>query len=305
MTDGPITVFGGTGFLGRAITRELLEAGHSVRIAARSPRLPKDIDDGDPITLCRADIQDEDSVAQALEGASGVVNAVSLYVESRRLTFDAIHVEGAGRLARLAHAAGISRLVHVSGIGVDEHSASPYVSARARGEAAVLKAFPKATLLRPSVLFGPDDAFLTTLEKLTRLPAIPLFGQGEAQLQPVHVKDVARAVGKVLGPRPPAWRLFELGGEDAMRYRDIIRLVMAHLHRDHPLVPIPMPIWRMLATLLSPLPSPPLTHDQLSLLAQDNIVGPDVGTFTDLGIIPRSLRESLPGCLIQPEPRHH
>jgi NADH dehydrogenase len=305
MPDGPITVFGGTGFLGRAIVRELLEAGHSVRIAARSPRLPEDIDDGDPITLCRADIQDEVSVAKALAGAGGVVNAVSLYVESRQLTFDAIHVEAAGRLARLAREAGISRLVHVSGIGVDEHSASRYVSARARGEAAVLKAFPKATLLRPSVLFGPDDAFLSALEKLTRLPAIPLFGQGKVQLQPVHVRDVARAVGKMLGSRPPAWRLFELGGEDTMRYRDIIMLVMAHLRRDRPLVPIPMPIWQVLATLLSPLPNSPLTHDQLSLLTQNNIVGRHVGTFSDLGIIPRSLRESLPSCLIPPEPRSH
>lgn len=297
MPDGPITVFGGTGFLGRAIVRELLEAGHSVRLAARSPRLPDDVDDDDPLTLVRADIRDEASVAKALAGASGAVNAVSLYAESRRLTFDAIHVEGAGHLARCAREAGITRLVHVSGIGVDEHSTSRYISARARGEAAVLRAFPKATLLRPSVLFGPDDAFLATLEKLTRLPAIPLFGHGETRLQPVHVRDVARAVGKVMGPRPPAWRLFELGGEDAMRYRHILTLVMAHLHREHPLVPVPMPVWRALATLLSLLPSPPLTHDQLALMAQDNIVGKDVGTFTDLGIIPRSLRESLPSCL--------
>ncbi|WP_458526328.1 complex I NDUFA9 subunit family protein [Onishia taeanensis] len=297
MPDGPITVLGGTGFLGRAIVHELLETGHRVRIAARSPRLPEDVDDGDQITLVRADLRDEASVAEALAGASGAVNAVSLYRESRRQTFEAIHVEGAGRLARLAREAGMTRLVHVSGIGVDERSSSRYVCARARGEAAVLRAFPKATLLRPSVLFGPDDAFLATLEKLTRLPAIPLFGRGETRLQPVHVWDVARAVGNVMGPRPPAWRLFELGGEDAMRYRDILRLVMAHLRREHPLVPVPMPVWRVLATLLSPLPSPPLTHDQLVLMAKDNIVGKDVGTFSDLGIIPRSLRESLPNCL--------
>ncbi|WP_192036695.1 complex I NDUFA9 subunit family protein [Halomonas sp. YLGW01] len=297
MPDGPITVFGGTGFLGRAIVRELLEAGHAVRIVARTPRLPGGIDDGDPLSLSSADIRDDDSVREALAGASGAVNAVSLYVESRRLSFDAIHVEGAGRLARLAREAGITRLVHVSGIGVDEHSTSRYISARARGEAAVLRAFPKASLLRPSVLFGPGDAFLSTLETLTRLPAIPLFGRGETRLQPVHVGDVARAVGNIMGPRPPAWRLFELGGEDVMRYRDILTLVMAHLRREHPLVPVPWPVWHALATLFSPLPRPPLTHDQLALLAQDNIVGEGVGTFTDLGIIPRSLRDSLPNCL--------
>lgn len=297
MTDGPITVFGGTGFLGRAIVRELLEAGHGVRIAARTPRWPDNVADGDPLSLVSADIRDETSVASALAGASGAVNAVSLYVESRQLGFDTIHVEGAARLARLAREAGITRLVHISGIGVDEQSSSRYVSARARGEAAVLSAFPKATLLRPSVLFGPGDAFLSTLEKLTRLPAIPLFGHGETRLQPVHVNDIARATGKVLGSRPPDWRLFELGGEDVMRYRDILSLVMAHLRREHPLVPVPWPVWRVLTTLLSPLPSPPLTHDQLVLMAQDNIVTPDVGTFTDLGIIPHSLRESLPSCL--------
>lgn len=297
MPDGPITVFGGTGFLGRAIVRELVDAGHAVRIAARRPALPDWYEEADPLTLAGADIRDEASVAEALAGASGAVNAVSLYLESRRLSFDDIHVQGAGRLARLAREAGIERLVHLSGIGVDPHSASPYVRARARGEAAVLKAFPRATLLRPSVLFGPDDAFLSTLEKLTRLPAIPLFGRGDTRLQPVHVMDVARAAGRLLGPRPPEWRLFELGGEDVMRYREILALVMAHRRRDRPLVPVPFPIWRALAALVAVLPKPPLTRDQLVLMERDNIVGDGVGTFAELGIMPRSLRESLATCL--------
>ncbi|MFD2190393.1 complex I NDUFA9 subunit family protein [Pistricoccus aurantiacus] len=297
MTSLPITVFGGTGFLGSAIVRELVEAGHIVRIAARRPALPAWACREDGIELIRADIRDEASTAAALVGSGGVINAVSLYVPSRRVGFDAIHAQGAERLARLAREADIQRLVHVSGIGVDEASPSAYVRARARGERAVIKAFPKATILRPSVLFGPQDAFLTNLARLVQLPIIPLFGRGDVQLQPVHVVDVARAVERLMGPRPPAWRLYELGGPDRLTYRAILELVMAYLRKERQLVPIPFLVWRGLAALLSPLPNPPLTRDQVILMQQDNITNPDVGSFTALRMFPRSLRESLPACL--------
>ncbi|MFY0990768.1 complex I NDUFA9 subunit family protein [Halomonas sp. C05BenzN] len=297
MTRGPITVFGGTGFLGRAIVRELADAGQRVRIAARRPTLPDWAEDGDQLELVTADIRDEASLEAALAGASAAVNAVSLYVASRRVSFAAIHVEGAGRLARLARQAGIERLVQISGIGATADSSSAYVRARARGEAAVLDAFPRAIIVRPGVLFGPHDAFLSTLSGLTRLPVIPLFGQGETRLQPVHVVDVARALIRLLGEPLTERRLFELGGPDVMRYRDILTLVLAHRKRDRRLLPVPFFIWRMLATLLSVLPDPPLTRDQVILMQRDNVVGDGAGTFHHLGIVPRSLRESLPECL--------
>ncbi|SDK61918.1 complex I NDUFA9 subunit family protein [Billgrantia gudaonensis] len=292
-----ITVFGGTGFLGRAIVGTLFNAGHHVRIAARQPTLPAWADAGDSLSLFRADIRNAHQVAEALNGADGAVNAVSLYVQRRDLRFDAIHVDAAAQLARLARAAGIERLVHLSGIGVDPRSPSAYVRARAAGEAAVLEAFPRATLLRPSVLFGPEDAFLTALAGLTRLPVIPLFGRGETRLQPVHVNDVARAVDRILGSHPPPQRLFELGGPDVLRYRDVLGQVMAHLARERPLIPIPLPLWHGLALIASALPSPPLTRDQVILMARDNLADPDIAGFQTLGILPHALRDSLPDCL--------
>lgn len=297
MTDAPTVVFGGTGFLGATLVRELVEAGRPVRLVARHPVMPDWAEASDPLELVAADIRHDAEVAAALEGAGAVVNAVSLYVPTRRLSFEAIHVEGAGRLARLAREAGLTRLIQISGIGADRASPSAYVRARARGEAAVLEALPKAIIVRPSVLFGPHDAFLATLARLTRLPVIPLFGRGETRLQPVHVVDVARALAHLATGPAPRRRLFELGGGDVLRYRDILELVMAQLHRERPLVPVPFPLWRVLAVLLSPLPSPPLTRDQVILMAHDNRVGEDVGTFADLGLAPRSLREGLPDCL--------
>ncbi|MCC5858473.1 MAG: complex I NDUFA9 subunit family protein [Ectothiorhodospiraceae bacterium] len=297
MPNDLVTVFGGTGFLGRAVVHELVNAGHAVRIAARQPTLPAWAEAGDPLSLVSADIRDEASVADALDGAGSVVNAVSLYVQGRQARFDGIHVAGAGRLARLAMAAGIQRLIHVSGIGSDSRSPSAYVRARARGEAEVIAAFPKAVILRPSVLFGPGGAFLSTLAGLTRLPVIPLFGRGEARLQPVHVADVARAVVRLLGGNPPHGRIYELGGPDIIRYRDILNLVLKHLERSRPLLPVPYPLWHLVALLASVLPNPPLTRDQVILMQQDNCVGKAVGTFAELGIAPRALRESLPKCL--------
>lgn len=247
----PIVVFGGSGFLGDALVRELVEAGRPTRLVARHPVWPSWAESGDPLALVAADIRHEEEVAAALKGAAAVVNAVSLYVESRDLGFEAIHVEGAGRLARLAREAGIDRLVQLSGIGVEDSSPSAYVRARARGERAVLAAMPRAIIVRPSVLFGPDDAFLGGLARLVRLPAIPLFGRGETRLQPVHVIDAARALARLTGPEAPARRLFELGGGDVLRYREIVELVMARLGRERPLVPVPFWLWRTLAGALA------------------------------------------------------
>ncbi|WP_163560551.1 complex I NDUFA9 subunit family protein [Halomonas sp. NO4] len=292
-----ITVFGGTGFLGSAIARELVDAGHGVRIAARHATMPDWAEASDPVTCLAADIRDSASVATAIRGAEGVVNAVSLYVERRDLRFADIHVAAAAQLARLTRNAGIERLVYISGIGADTRSPSAYVRARAEGEAAVLDAFPRAMILRPSVLFGPHDAFLATLARLTLLPAIPLFGRGTTRLQPVHVIDVARAVDRLLGSHPPAPRLFELGGPEVLRYRDVLDQVLAHLERERPLVPVPFAVWHGLALLAGVLPEPPLTRDQVILMARDNVANPDMAGFATLDILPHALRDSLPDCL--------
>lgn len=293
-------VFGGSGFLGTAVVRELIEAGRSVRLAARHPRLPDWAEPDDPIELVSADIRSDDDVVAALRGTDAVVNAVSLYVEQRGLSFEEIHVQGARRLAQSARDAGIERFIHVSGIGADSRSASAYVRARALGEEAVIDALPRATIVRPSVLFGPDDALLSNLAGLTRLPLIPLFGRGQTRMQPLHVRDLARAIAHLAGDPVSPRRLFELGGPDVMSYREILHLVMAHLGRERPLMPVPFFVWRAVAGLLSVLPSPPLTRDQVVLMTQHNLASDAMGSFPDLGLLPHSLRDSLPLCLPQP-----
>lgn len=293
MTSGPITVFGGTGFLGHRIVERLLRAGWRVRVAARRVG-ERDLGDAE---ACPADITDPAAVARAVAGARAVVNAVSLYTETRRETFDAVHVAAAAELARAARNAGTSRLVHVSGIGADPVSPSRYVAARGRGEAAVREAFPAAVILRPGVLFGRGDAFLSTLDAVTRLPLVPLFGQGGTRLQPVHVDDVALAVERIVGMSDPPAVLFELGGPEVLEYRRILERVMAYRGRRRRLLPIPFAVWHALAAACSVLPRPPLTRDQVILMRHDNVVDDGVTGFDELAIEPHSLSGSLTQCL--------
>lgn len=295
MGQAPITVFGGTGFLGRAVVRRLAAAGTPVRVAARHPAAPAPPEGGGAGEPTMADVRDEGAVARAVAGAAGVVNAVGLYLERGGATFDAVHVEGAARVARLAREAGVERLVHVSGIGADPRSRSRYVAARGRGEARVREQYPGAVILRPSVLFGPGDAFLRTLASVTRLPAVPLFGDGGTRLQPVHVDDVAAAVARALEEPGTAGRTYELGGARVHSYRAIVAAVLAHHRRRRPLLPVPFAAWRLLAALASVLPAPPLTRDQVALMEVDSVVGTDAGTFADLGIEPRALDDVLAG----------
>ncbi len=190
-----VTVFGGTGFLGRAIVARLLEGNATVRIAARHPERIRIATPAEGLQLLRTDVRDVVSVARAVAGAQSAVNAVGLYLESRRETFDAVHVKGAGNVAEQAANAGVKTLVHVSGIGADAASPSKYVRARAEGERAALRGFGGTVIVRPSVLFGPGDAFLNTIDSITRAaPVFPLFGNGNTRLQPVYVGDAADGI---------------------------------------------------------------------------------------------------------------
>src|SRR5829696_7606211 len=196
-----ITVFGGTGFLGRRIVKHLLENEFDVRAVSRHPHRTTSTfgSSTSGLTSLRADVHNEAEVAAALEGSHGAVNAVSLYVEHGRETFRAVHVDAAARVARVAREVGVKHLAHVSGIGSDPQSSSRYIKVRGEGEQAVQRAFAKATLIRPSVMFGPDDAFLTTLVKMIRLlPVCPMFGSGATKLQPVNVDDVAEGTTRLM-----------------------------------------------------------------------------------------------------------
>lgn len=290
-----ISVFGGSGFLGRAVTRTLAAAGMRVRVVARHPwrsEMPTGAE------FFRGDIRDEQQVVAALQGAWGAVNAVSLYVEPRGgPTFEDIHVIAAERLARCVRETGVRRLVHISGIGVNPHSPSSYVRARTAGEARVRETLAEAITLRPSVLFGRDDAFLSALAQVARLPFAPLFGHGDTRLQPVHVDDVAAAVGQALQRDDTRGRIYELGGATVHRYRDLVRIVQEHYGHRRPLLPVPFAAWRALGALAAMLPNPPLTRDQVMLMEADNVVGTTQHTFASLGIAPSAIEDRLDECL--------
>lgn len=296
-----VTVFGGSGFLGRHITRRLLADGLSVRVAVRRPErvdVAAFASSSDRFEAVSADVRDPDSVAAALDGAQAAVNCVGLYVERGEARFDAVHVTGAETVARQAMSAGATRLVHVSGIGADPASPSEYVASRGRGEQAVREAFAAATVLRPSVLFGPGDAVFTNLAGMAKiLPVLPLFGAGDMRLQPVFVEDVADAVAAALTRDEACGRTYELGGPERYSYRALIELVLRQTGRRRVLLPLPFAVWEALATAVSVLPNPPLTRDQIALMRHDNVVGADVGTLADLGVTATPLEPVLPTYL--------
>ncbi len=297
MPEAMITVFGGTGFLGSAIVRTLLRQGAHVRVAARRPERLQPSEHPERLTALQTDVTDVASVAAALDGCQAVVNAVGLYVERGADTFEAVHVRAAENVARLATQAGVEQLVHVSGIGASAGSSSSYVRARADGEQRVRDSFGDASILRPSVLFGPGDSFLSTIDVISRLsPVFPLFGDGDTRLQPVYVDDVAQAVARVLEDSTTRARICELGGPRIYTYREIIECVLDYRRRRRVLMPVPFGIWTVQAKLLAVVPNAPLTEDQVILMREDNVVGEGVVTLKDLGVTARSIEDMLPVC---------
>jgi NADH dehydrogenase len=241
-----------------------------------------------------ADIHDERSVADALAGAYGVVNAVSLYVERGKETFHSVHVESAQRLAVQAHRAGVQRLVHVSGIGADPGSPSLYIRKRGEGELAVRAAFADATLIRAAVMFGPDDSFLTAiLALLRRLPIYPMFGRGRTRLQPAYVEDVAEAIARVMQRAETHTMIFECGGPRVYSYEELLRTIAREAGLKPILIPVPFATWHVLAWIAEMLPSPPITRNQVELMRVDNISSSQIPGFGELGISPHSIETML------------
>lgn len=300
VSDRVVTVFGGTGFLGRRIVRHLRLQGFYVRVASRHldrthALLPPD----DPqLGSIKTDVHDEQSVAAALADAYGAVNAVSLYVEHGRETFQSVHVDSAQRIAAQAQRAGIKRLIHVSGIGADPHSSSLYVRKRGEGELAVREAFANASLIRPAVMFGPDDAFLTTILKLLeRLPIYPMFGNGQTRLQPVYVEDVGQAIAKLLQGAQTHSPVFECGGPRVYSYEEFVRAVASAAGIKPILIPVPFAAWHALSSIAEMLPSSPITRNQVELMQIDTISAADTPGLEDLGISPHSIEEILQDIL--------
>lgn len=296
MTDRrKVAVFGGTGFLGRRVIRHLLDRDFAVRLASRHPERGEEVFRGKParLELIRADVGDDASVSAVVAGVFGVVNAVSLYVEQSGRTFHSTHVEAAARVAMHSKNSGVVRLMHVSGIGADATSPSPYIRSRGEGEIAVRAAFPAATMIRPAVMFGPDDAFLIPLVKLLRRsPVFPLFGRGRTALQPAYVEDVAEAIARALD-RSQVQPVYELGGPHIYTYEDLLRTIGDYLGSRRVLVPMPYEIWQALALLAEHLPRPPITRNQIELMRIDNVASPACAGFGPLGIEPHGIETVL------------
>ena len=285
-----ITVFGGTGFVGRRVVRRLSESGATVRIASRHAGRAE----GNNVERIAADARDERSVEAAVMDADGVVNAISLYVEHGGDTFRAVHVEAAARIARAARRAGAKRFVHLSGIGADVASSSRYIRNRGEGEAAVQAAFPGPVIIRPAVMFAPDDAFLTTILRLLRtLPAYPLFGDGRTRLQPVYVGDVAAAIAQVLRQTQTPYPIYELAGPRVYSYEELLRTIARTAGLRPRLVRIPFAFWDAAAAIAAFLPQPPLTRNQVELMQINTTASDSRPGFRVLGISPRSLEEEL------------
>jgi len=304
-----VIVFGGSGFLGRPLVRHLIAEGATVRVAVRHLDRAQSVLHAagpDRVTVFRVDVRDRASVATAVAGADAVVNAVSAYVEKGGVTFEAVHEHGAETIAREAAAAGVTRLVLVSGIGADPGSGSPYIRARGRGELVVRQAFPGATIIRPGAMFGPGDALFGTLAELTRLlPVLPLIGGGRTRLQPVYVEDVAEAISRMLADPGTAGQTYEVAGPGVYTLRELVGIALHLIGRRRLLVPVPFAVAEVQARLLELLPSPPLTTSQVDLLKADNVASGALPGFRELNIRPKAVEEIVPtyiGRSRSPEP---
>ena len=295
-----VSVFGGTGFLGRRVVQRLADEGTTVRVAVRHAdraRTALRAAGLDRVTVFGADVRDQASVVAAIAGVDAVVDAVSAYVETGDSTFEAVHERGAETLAREAAAAGVARFVLVSGIGADPESASRYIRARGRGECAVQQEFPGATIVRPSAMFGPGDALFGTLAHLARLlPVLPLIG-GHTRLQPVYVENVAEAIARILADPATAGRTYELAGPRVYTLRELVEIVLHLVGKQRLLVSVPFAVAEAQARLFELLPNPPLTTGQVDLLKADNVASGTLPGLRELNIRPTSVEEFLPTYL--------
>jgi uncharacterized protein YbjT (DUF2867 family) len=303
--DTLVTVFGGSGFLGRHVVRALAKRGYRIRVAVRRPELAghlQPLGRVGQIHSVQANLRYPASVEAALRDSQIAINLVGILTESGEQTFSAVQGVGAGTVAKAARTAG-ARIVHISAIGADAQSASRYAQAKAAGEQAVLEALPEATIMRPSVVFGPEDQFTNRFAALARMaPALPLIGGGVTRLQPVYVGDVATAVADAADGKTKPSGIYELGGAEVLTMREIMEIILAITERKRMLLPLPFGLARFQAAFLQFAPGAlKLTPDQVELLRVDNVVSDAAKaaglTLQGLGITPDSLEAIAPQYL--------
>ena len=303
-----VTVFGGSGFLGRHVVRALANRGYRIRVAVRRPELCghlRPMGRVGQIHAVQANLRYPDSVAAAVRDADVVVNLVGILFERGRQRFDAVMTVGAEAVARAASSVG-APLVHVSAIGADANAASNYARAKGEGERLVLAAQSATTVIRPSIVFGPEDDFFNRFAALARMaPALPLPGGGHTRMQPVFAGDIVEAIAKLIDMTvdggSKAGAIYELGGPDARTFKELMEFVLATIGRRRLLVPVPFALLKLQATFLQFLPKPPITPDQVELLKTDNVVSDDAKrdgrTLEGLGIRPESMDAIVPTYL--------
>jgi len=306
MNNQIVTVFGGSGFLGRNTVRALAKAGYRIRVAMRFPAnanyLPPMGTVGQ-IQLVKCNVREPDQVAEALKGSVAAINLTGLLSQRGAQSFQAIHVEAAETLAKAAADAGVKALVHVSAIGADPDAKSKYASTKGEGESRVRAAFPDAAILRPSLVFGPEDKFFNKFAGFARfLPALPLIGGGHTKFQPVFAGDVAEAVVRCVRDSATRGKTYELGGPNVLTFKELMQIMLRETGRKRLLVPVPFFLASIKAFFLQMpamiLPVDPLlTMDQVTLLRSDNVVGTNALKLADLGIVPDALEAILPSYL--------
>ncbi|MDB5423480.1 MAG: NADH-ubiquinone oxidoreductase 39 kDa subunit precursor [Phenylobacterium sp.] len=299
-----VTVFGGSGFVGAQAVRRLAKAGWRIRVAVRNPNLAYAMrlhGDVGQIDIVQANVRNEPSLRRALAGASAAVNLVSVMRETGRQGFQAVHVMGALNVASAARAEGVGRVVQVSALGADPDSHSKYARTKAEGEAAVRSVYPDAVVVRPSIVFGPEDRFFNRFAAMAQIsPVLPLIGGGQTRFQPVFVGDVGLALARAVGAPEAAGQTFELGGPAALSFRQLMEMMLAQIEKRRFLVPIPFPAAALIgkagdvAGIVIP---PPITSDQVALLKTDNVVSGAFPGLAELGVTPTTLEAVLPTYL--------
>jgi uncharacterized protein YbjT (DUF2867 family) len=301
MRNRRVSVVGGSGFIGRYVVKRLAERGAVITVVSRhatEARFLKPMGDVGQIALIDAGLDDEARLTAAFTGSSAVVSCVGILYERGRQRFQLLHVDGPARLARIAAAAGAKHFVHVSALSADPQSSSAYARTKAMGEAAVKAALTTATILRPSLVFGPEDDFFNRFAGMARLSwVLPLVGGGTTRFQPVYVGDVADAVMAVLERPDAQGKTYELGGPAVLSFRELMELLLAEIGRRRVLVTLPFALARVAALFMEFLPKPPLTRDQVNLLQRDAVVTPGAPGLAELGITPTALELVLPSYL--------
>lgn len=293
-----VTVFGGSGFVGRYVVERLADRDIVVTVPVRDPEAAKflrPLGQVGQVTPVACDIRDRDAVARAVAGSDGVINLVGVLAPRGKQSFAALHVEGPATIARAASAAGARRLVHVSALGASARGLSEYARSKAAGETAVREAFQAATMLRPSIVFGPEDGFFNLFGALTRfVPALPLFGGGTTYFQPVYVGDVATAIVNALGDEAASGKTYELGGPAVYSFAELMQIVLRETRRERLLVPVPFFVGDIMGAVLGLAPQPLLTRDQMRSLRTDNVITQGAHGLGDLGVQATALEAILP-----------